>query len=408
MSGTGTAQANSYSIRINATTKVRLIDTPGFDDTSRSDIEVLEEIALAVNSLENEGVPIAGLLYLHRITDRRMSGASLRSLGTFLRVCGEASYGSIIFVTTMWEVQRQSTESTAITQERVSLLETKPEFWGNAIAQGAEVRPHDGSASSARGIIRDVLKRAPEQPILLALQVEMAHEGKVLRDTAAGQHLEKDLRKSRKQHEQAVAIMKAELEELRQGDDGSLIDTLEQEIGREERAIMKDTEESQRMIVSLASLVQGRAGDLEEDGFFAAQSEERGDRVDLRRRDYDLARPVTDVRHQEAKLYELEIRGHEMRRQREHEAKLTRLRMQIAEQDYKLDLDREYQRERRRQGSWTTLSGMINQFTRLPRTESHSSEDSFRRPSASRRSRSQRPGLVRCQSDDSRGLYYRG
>ena len=62
---------------------VHLIDTPGFDDTETADIDTLKTIAAYLSASYANGVRINGIVYLHRISDNRLSGTSSRNLRMF-------------------------------------------------------------------------------------------------------------------------------------------------------------------------------------------------------------------------------------------------------------------------------------------------------------------------------------
>jgi len=62
---------------------------PGFDDTSRSDTDVLKDVAFFLSQTYKHTVRLAGIIYLHRITDMRMAGSSLRNLTMFKKLCGD-------------------------------------------------------------------------------------------------------------------------------------------------------------------------------------------------------------------------------------------------------------------------------------------------------------------------------
>ncbi|TEB32291.1 hypothetical protein FA13DRAFT_1791091, partial [Coprinellus micaceus] len=52
--------------------KVVLVDTPGFDDTTKTDSDVLKLIAQFLTSSYQSGHKLTGLLFFHRISDFRM------------------------------------------------------------------------------------------------------------------------------------------------------------------------------------------------------------------------------------------------------------------------------------------------------------------------------------------------
>lgn len=66
--------------------KVLLMDTPGFDDPLRTDAEILNEIADVLAAQHKLGVKLKGVIYLHRITDIRYTGASIKTFEICKRI----------------------------------------------------------------------------------------------------------------------------------------------------------------------------------------------------------------------------------------------------------------------------------------------------------------------------------
>ncbi|GLB39664.1 putative 50S ribosome-binding GTPase [Lyophyllum shimeji] len=102
------------------------VDTAGFDDTERTDYQVLEQIANWLKETYEEHITLTGLLFFHRITDVRMRGTPLRNLTMFEALCGQEA--SVVLTTTLWdEVHPQIGEA----RER----ELREEFWGTLDGQ---------------------------------------------------------------------------------------------------------------------------------------------------------------------------------------------------------------------------------------------------------------------------------
>ncbi len=51
--------------------RVFLVDTPGFDDSTRSDVEVLRELAAWLTATYAKEIRLSGIIYLHRINQPR-------------------------------------------------------------------------------------------------------------------------------------------------------------------------------------------------------------------------------------------------------------------------------------------------------------------------------------------------
>ncbi|KAE9365819.1 P-loop containing nucleoside triphosphate hydrolase protein [Stipitochalara longipes BDJ] len=182
---------------------VTLVDTPGFDDTSRSDTDVLILIANWLRDSYKERTLLSGIIYLHRISDPRMSGSSIKNLRMFRKLCGAESMHNVSLVTTMWD---RVTRIEGETRER-DLINGENGFWKTMIGSGCLVRRHDGSVDSARGLVAEL---AGMERTVLRLQKEIA-EGKKLIETEAGLSLNEELLRVRRQHEEELRCVKEEM-----------------------------------------------------------------------------------------------------------------------------------------------------------------------------------------------------
>ncbi|RYN50593.1 hypothetical protein AA0118_g10822 [Alternaria tenuissima] len=82
---------------------VHLIDTPGFNDSRRSDGETLQELAYWLAAAYERDIKISGIIYLHCITNNRFQGSAVRALSAFKKMCGEEVFKGVIVATTMWD-----------------------------------------------------------------------------------------------------------------------------------------------------------------------------------------------------------------------------------------------------------------------------------------------------------------
>jgi ankyrin repeat protein len=78
------------------------VDTPGFDDTYRSDTDVLREIAAWLTDSYSNQVKLKGIIYLYRIMDERMQGSAKRNLFMFKKLCGPKPLNNVNLATTTW------------------------------------------------------------------------------------------------------------------------------------------------------------------------------------------------------------------------------------------------------------------------------------------------------------------
>ena len=182
-----------------------LIDTPGFDDTNRSDADILSTIANWVQQTNHDRKHLSGIIYFHRITDTRMEGSSMKNLRTFRELCGEKNFSNVILCTTMWDKVEEEEG-----RRREQELESKETFWGSLVSRGAQVMQHRGPdfAASARKIAESLIQK---DTIVLQLQEELDKNG-TLSDTSAGRLLTGAIEGIKEKHQEEMAALKAEME----------------------------------------------------------------------------------------------------------------------------------------------------------------------------------------------------
>ena len=92
------------------------MDTPGFDDTARDDADVLYELAAWLKGLLQNEKKLAGLIYLHRITDNRLGSSAVRNLRMMRELVGDNNMKNVVLVTTRWENLAVSIVNTLLTR----------------------------------------------------------------------------------------------------------------------------------------------------------------------------------------------------------------------------------------------------------------------------------------------------
>jgi len=157
------------------------VDTPGFDDTHKTDIEILEMIAEWLKKTYERDITLAGILYLHRISDNRMAGTPLKNLRMFKKLCGDNALKNVILTTTMWDEVDEE-----IGEEREQ--ELKREYWSGMIKRGSTTARFQNTSDSAWSIADPLIQNAYRQRAL-KLQEELVDMKRQLRETDAGQQL---------------------------------------------------------------------------------------------------------------------------------------------------------------------------------------------------------------------------
>ena len=163
-------------------TEVAVVDCPGFNDTRRSDTEVLAEIAkvLSTQYLLQNRLRLRGILWLRDITKTRMDGSDVRTLDLFSQLVGTVAFKHIVLVSTMWDHVDVRHENVAFDRE----LQLKDDFWRDMIRGGSYTQRFLGSKASAEGIISQLVGN-PEA-VVLQIQRELIDRNMKLSATAAG------------------------------------------------------------------------------------------------------------------------------------------------------------------------------------------------------------------------------
>ena len=182
---------------------MKLVDTPGFSDTTRSDTEILGILVDWMKDSHKE-IQLSGIIYLHSIQDVRMYGSSLQNLRMFRRLCGDKNLKNVVLATTKWEI---TPESDAISREQE--LCSNDDFWGLMIKAGSEVRRCENTKAGARFLIEEIL-RIGEDSITPQIQHEVVELGKPLAETTAGVYINDALIEQAKKHEEDVKALKEE------------------------------------------------------------------------------------------------------------------------------------------------------------------------------------------------------
>lgn len=186
-----------------------LVDTPGFDDTHKKDADVLKLLANWFDVTYRSGTKLSGIIYLHRITDDRMRGSSMRSMRMFRQLCGESFYRNLLLGTTCWSLIPED-----VGKQREMELMTDENFWKGLIGKGAQfVRiPDDGFV--AKELIYDL---AGLEPMALQIQHEIVDCNIQFSALSATQTLDNGL--SKLKAEQEAEKRQLELEHQRKVDE---------------------------------------------------------------------------------------------------------------------------------------------------------------------------------------------
>jgi hypothetical protein len=219
---------------------IRLVDTPGFDD-SRSDLDdsyILKEIArwLVVAYSQKPPLLLSGIIYLHPINEAggRMRGSAQNNLKMFQAMCGQEPLSSVVLATTMWgkidEAKGQKT------QEQLS-----EQYWNTMIDAGSSVIRQDDTKESALRIIDHIISRKSQ--VGLKMQKQLVEGDLTVEDTDAGQELKSKAIQERAKTDEKLRDVKDDLEQaLAESDNASANELLDEQRKFESLIKAKDAE----------------------------------------------------------------------------------------------------------------------------------------------------------------------
>lgn len=187
--------------------QIWLIDTPGFDDTYRTDADVLREIANSLAGTYVKKIQLSGIIYLHRISDTRVGNAATRNLRMFKKLCGKDGLASVVLATTMWS----DGSNREVERARENELQNGLDFWKTMIQLGSKVFRHDKGRRTAAEIIKYLINK--QRRVVLDIQTEMIDENRTLADTGAGAEVVSDLERNTEMWTRTLESLKQELME---------------------------------------------------------------------------------------------------------------------------------------------------------------------------------------------------
>ncbi|KAK3380779.1 P-loop containing nucleoside triphosphate hydrolase protein [Podospora didyma] len=158
--------------------KYVLVDTPGYDDSSRPDSEITNSILTWCRDSLVSGQKLNGIIYTHRISDTRMGGSALRNLRMFRKLVGTSAFQNVVLATTFLEAI-----SGAVRDAREKELQDNPDYWGAMRAKGARmVQLERANRATGLAVLQDI---ATNGKIILHAQDQIVNQGKAIAETDA-------------------------------------------------------------------------------------------------------------------------------------------------------------------------------------------------------------------------------
>ncbi|KAG6842248.1 hypothetical protein C0991_000218 [Blastosporella zonata] len=179
----------------------------------------------------SDNMKLAGVVYLHEISQPRMMGAPRRNLEMFRELCGKKAVGNVVLATTKWEEV-----SVELGERRERQLQEN--YWKHMLELGSQMLRFRGQhdTASAWEIVNRILNHASVDA--LQIQEEMVQHQRTLPETGAGRALRATLKELLVAQEKTATKLK--------------------ERGAEDDARLRQTfEENTRTIQSIVEQIQG-------------------------------------------------------------------------------------------------------------------------------------------------------
>lgn len=199
-------------------------------------VHLLSPSVLYLTRYEN-GSKLSGVIYIHRISDKRFTGIDGRNFKMFRELCGIPTLKNVILMTNMWgEVAKNVGEA------REKGLATN--FFKPILDKGAQLARHHNTAQSAHDIIRRIMKN---NPIALQIQRELVDEHKDIVNTAAGEIINRELNEQIRRHQAELKAVQDKMMKAIKEKDKETRQELEQETRKLQDQMNKVKKDSQGM-----------------------------------------------------------------------------------------------------------------------------------------------------------------
>lgn len=189
--------------------EVILLDTPGFDDTYKCDTETLRTILAWLKLSGLKSTLLSGLIYMHRITDDRVTGTMAMNLNVVKELCGEQAAKNIMLTSARWEEASSKNEQTRFEAKENQL---KTNYWKVMIVKGAKIARYNRTRKSALDIVNRIIN--DNTPIKIQAQIELERPGATIGSTTAAGVVKGNSKATAGKWESEIQNMKIILESM--------------------------------------------------------------------------------------------------------------------------------------------------------------------------------------------------
>lgn len=185
-------------------TDVAVVDCPGFDDSVKSDTEILSLISELVATQYSIGMKLWGVIFLQRITDIRFQGSAQNVLSVFRQLVGDDALPNVVLATTQWSRVTDDDIPAALDREQ----QLRDQYWREMLSKNSMTTRFEGTKASAEGIVAQLIGR---QHVVLQLQKELVDKKMSLGKTGAGSLLRPKVERKVRENQENLKRLKAEL-----------------------------------------------------------------------------------------------------------------------------------------------------------------------------------------------------
>jgi hypothetical protein len=182
---------------------------------------------------------LTGIIFLHRITDNRMSGVNNKNILMLQKLVGNSVLDHVICCTTMWDREEEPEGEFARREDELRTI-----YWANMIAGGAQIARHNNTAQNARSVIT---KLANLEPVALVIQRELVDDRKKLSETSAGIEVNKEQALVEARHQTKLKETKADLMRKRAEEKARMAKLLEEQRVERERRLQEEEQARVRL-----------------------------------------------------------------------------------------------------------------------------------------------------------------
>ncbi|KAL4070490.1 hypothetical protein J3A83DRAFT_3213973 [Scleroderma citrinum] len=149
--GSHTQEVTTSKYTIGSDSNVVLVDTPGFGDANKCDLQILCKISKWLHETYKKKVFFSAILCFQPISDNRIRWEPWNRLSILQELCGNDTKAQIVLVTTMWdEVDKE------LGMER--LADLKENYWSPNMTPGSRTFCYWNSRESTTELLQNVVE----------------------------------------------------------------------------------------------------------------------------------------------------------------------------------------------------------------------------------------------------------